>query len=97
MSQPWAASHAAWQEGTEQSTSTGFFPPKSCAGSRIGAWPVPPGTTLILIIVQLLSHVQVFETPWTAACQASLSFSISQSLLKLTSIELVMSSNHLII
>ena len=34
-------------------------------------------------------------TPWTAACQASLSFTISQSLLKLLSIELVMPSNHL--
>ena len=36
-------------------------------------------------------------TPWTAACQASLSFTISQKLLKLTSIELVMPSNHLIL
>ena len=38
-----------------------------------------------------------FVTPWTAACQASLSFTISQSLLKLTSIKSVMSSNHLIL
>ena len=38
------------------------------------------------VIVQLLSHVQLFATPWTAACQASLSFTISQSLLKLMSI-----------
>ena len=37
--------------------------------------------------VQLLSRVQLFETPWTAACQTSLSFTISQSLLKLMSIE----------
>ena len=37
--------------------------------------------------VQLLSHVRLFATPWTAACQASLSFNISQSLLKLMSIE----------
>ena len=35
-------------------------------------------------------------TPWTAACQASLSFTISQSLLRLTSIESVMASNHLV-
>ena len=41
-----------------------------------------------------LSHVQLFETPWTAARQASLSITISQSLLKLTSIESVMPSNH---
>ena len=46
--------------------------------------------------VQLLSHVQLFATPWTAACQASLSITNSPSLLKLMSIELVMPSNHLI-
>ena len=44
--------------------------------------------------VQLLSRVRLFVTPWIAACQASLSFTISQSLLKLMSIELVMPSNH---
>ena len=47
--------------------------------------------------VQLLSHFQLFATPWTAACQASLSITNSQSLLKLMSIKLVMSSNHLIL
>ena len=47
--------------------------------------------------VQLVSHVQFFATPWTAAHLASLSFAISQSLLKLMSIELVMPSNHLIL
>ena len=46
--------------------------------------------------VQLLSHVQFSATPWTAACQASLSITHSQSLLKLMSITLVMPSNHLI-
>ncbi|XP_061284453.1 uncharacterized protein LOC133254254 isoform X2 [Bos javanicus] len=46
--------------------------------------------------VQSLSRVQLFETPWTAARQASLSITNSQSLLKLMSIELVMPSNHLI-
>ena len=45
--------------------------------------------------VQLLSHVRLFATPWTAAHQASLSFPISRSLLKL--IESVMPSNHLIL
>ena len=45
----------------------------------------------------LLFSQSVFVTPWTAACQASLSFTISQSLLKLMSIELVMPSNHLIL
>ena len=47
--------------------------------------------------VQLLSHVWLFANPWTAACQASLSITNSQSLLKLMSIELVMPSNHLIL
>ena len=47
--------------------------------------------------VQLLSHAWLFATSWTAACQASLSFTVSQRLLKLMSIELVMPSNHLIL
>jgi len=45
----------------------------------------------------ILSPVQLFVIPWTAAHQASLSFTISQSLIKLLSIELVMPSNHLIL
>ena len=49
------------------------------------------------IVVPLLSRVQLFVTPWTAARQASLSFTISWSLLKLISIESVMQSNRLII
>ena len=51
----------------------------------------------VFVIVQLLSHVQLFATPWTAARQASLSFANSQSLLKLMSIGLMMPSNHLIL
>ena len=47
--------------------------------------------------VQLLSHVPLFATPWTAAHQASLSITISWILLKLMSIESVMPSNHLIL
>ena len=47
--------------------------------------------------VQLLNHIRLFVTPWTAAHQASLSITHSQSLLKLMSIELVMPSNHLIL
>ena len=47
--------------------------------------------------VQSLSHVWLFETPWTAARQASLSITNSRSLLKLMSIESVMPSNHLIL
>ena len=47
-------------------------------------------STHIVVVVQLLSCVQLFVTPWTTAHQASLSFTISQSLLKLMSIESVM-------
>ena len=48
-------------------------------------------------VVQSLSHVWLFATPCTAACQASLSFTVSWSLLKLLSIESVVPSNHLIL
>ena len=48
-------------------------------------------------VQQLLSHVQLFAPPWTAACQASPSLANCQSLLKLMSIKLVVLSNHLIL
>ena len=50
-----------------------------------------------IVAVQLLSHVRLSATPWTAAHQVSLSFTIFWSLLKLMPIELVMLSNHLIL
>ena len=50
-----------------------------------------------IVVVQLLSCAQLFATPWTVTCQASLSFTISLSLLKLMSIKSVMPSNHLIL
>ena len=50
-----------------------------------------------LLVIQLLSRDQIFVTPCTAACQASLSFTISQSLFRFMSTELVMLSNHLIL
>ena len=46
---------------------------------------------------QSLSHVRLFATPWSAACQASLSITNSRSSLRLTSIESVMPSSHLIL
>ena len=49
------------------------------------------------VVIQSLDHVQLFVTPCTATHQASLYFTISRSLLKLRSIELVMPSNHLIL
>ena len=64
----------------------------------IGRPGIEPGyTVLVIVVIQLLSRVQLFATPWNAACQASLSITNSWSLLKLMSIELVMPSNHLIL
>ena len=53
--------------------------------------------THVVFVVLLLSHVWLFAAPWTAARQVSLSFTISQSLLKLMSVESVMPSNSLIV
>ena len=64
------------------------------------SWPRSVGMeleSLPPIVVQLLSHVGLFASLWTAACQVSLSFTIYQSLLKPMSIELVMPPNHLIL
>ena len=55
-------------------------------------WDTPSG-----IVVQSLNCVQLLGTPWTAAYQVSLSFTISWNLLKLMSIELMLPSNHLIL
>ena len=49
----------------------------------------------IVVVVQSLNHVRLFVTTWTIAHQGSLSFTLSWNLLKLTSIESVMPSNHL--
>ena len=51
----------------------------------------------LIVVVQLLSQVQIFAAPLTAACQASVSFTVSWSLLKFMSIESEMPSNHLIL
>ena len=51
----------------------------------------------IFVVIQLFSHVWLFETPWTAAHQASLPFTVSQSLLKLIFIELLVLYNHIIL
>ena len=53
--------------------------------------------SLCVAVVQSLSYVLLFVTAWTAACQTSLSFTISWSLLKLMSVESMMPSNHLIL
>ena len=56
-----------------------------------------PGNIEYLLLLFTLSRVRLFATPCTTACQASLSFTASQSLLRLTSIESVIPSNHLIL
>ena len=55
------------------------------------------GVVVVVVVIQLLSRVQLFATPWTVAHQASLFFTISQSLLKLMSEESMMPSKHLIL
>ena len=60
-------------------------------------WYFKNSVDFFIVVVQSLSCVQLFVMPWTAACKASLPFTISQSLLKLTSTESVMPSNHLIL
>ena len=69
------------------------------APGQLGKWEASFGALRIFVvaIVQLLSCVWLFRTPRTAAHQASLSFPISHSFLKLMSLESVMPSNHLIL
>ena len=74
-----------WEDLLEEEMTTYF----SILTWRI-SWAEEPGSLS-------LSHIWLFMTQWTAACQASLSFSVSQSLLKLMSIESVMPSKHFIL
>ena len=90
---------------------TPLVPPVTSAGPyRAPRWSEPSGIAqrggclnvsseqnpqFSIVVVQLLSRVRLSATPWTAARQASLGFTISRSLLRLMSIELVMPSNHL--
>ena len=90
--------------------SLGFLPPIKCWTKEIWS-PISWGLTVHgsnrwwkkifflhrFTVVQSLSHVWLFATPWTAGCQASLFFTISWSLLKLMSVESMMPSNHLIL
>ena len=84
---PWMRASQEWRAPTPV-----FLPRKSHEKRRlVGYSPVQFSS------VQSLSHVQLFVTPWTAACQASLSITNSQSLPKPMSIESVMPSNQLIL
>ena len=64
-------------------------------GFRSLLWPLKFGKWVV--VVQSLSHFRLFATPWTAAHQSSLSFTNSQSALRLTSVELVLPSNQVIL
>ena len=82
-----------------------FWSGPECSDEQLwtfARWPLfgPPYSDTsvnIRVVIQLLSHVRLSVTPWTAARQARLSWTISQSLPKLKPIELVMLSNHLIL
>ena len=85
-------SECAWEQGivdcNNRNKKTFCTPPMHCS-----KWPYncPPGKA----VVQSLSCVRFFETPWTAVRQASLFFTVSQTFLKITSIVSVILSNHL--
>ena len=70
---------------------------QSMGSQRVGHNWVTNTFHILIAAIQLLSHVQLFATPWTAAHQAPLSFTVSQTLLRFVSIESVMPSNHLIL
>ena len=63
----------------------------------VTSFPCLIALSRISSVVERLSCVHLFDTPWTAACQASLSFTFSQGLLKLMSMKSVMSSNYIIL
>ena len=71
--------------------------PVDCSSPGSSVHGIFQARILVSQSVQLLSCVQLFVTPWTAACQAALSITNSRSLLQLMSIESVMPSNHLIL
>ena len=88
----------ACQKTTEAKKGKEGFSPRSFRGDMDLSTPwYQTSSFQNRVVVQLLSHIQFFATLRTAACQASLSFTISQSLLKLMSTEPVMPSNHLIL
>ena len=83
-------------EGHRDVSSLGDLVTKDSSGPKdlscCWCWNAPA-----IVLVQSLSHVWLFATPWTTAQQSSLSFTISQSLLKLMSIKSMTPSNHLIL
>ena len=74
-----------------------IFEKASPSSNQLENLPQPSPAIFIVVVVQSLSRVQFFATPWAAARQAFLSFTISRSLLKLMSIESMMPSNYLVL
>ena len=103
--------HAAWHGVAKNRNLSSLFThpwsgsPWECQLHKVTSQQISTYPSFLLYVfallqvssVQLLSHVWLFATLWTAACQAFLSFSNSRSSLKLMSIESVMPSNHLIL
>ena len=85
-----------WHLSTETPLNSGRPPHITGTNSPLFL-PLHLDNILLFVVVQSISHVWLFVTPWATAHQVSLPFTISQSLLKLTSIELVMPSNNLIL
>ena len=99
----WGYDHSCRAHQT-QSTFWSRHPRAQDQGARAarhppgGHWPMCGQDRMLgVVVVQLLSCVRLFETPWTAARQTSLFFTISRSLLKLISVEPQMPSNYLIL
>ena len=88
----WAA--ISFSRGSSQSRDQTYL---SCIVGGFFTTGLPGKPIIKTTVDQSLSHVQLFATPWTAARQAPLSITNSQSLFKLMSIESVMPSNHLIL
>ena len=93
----WAPHHQGYSIRVQLVTSQGISALWKRLNSEVSFNFKNPLISLLLDSVHSLSCVRLFATPWTAACQASLSITNSWSLLKLMSIESVMPSNHLIL
>ena len=89
--------HGSWAELISMASLTDSHKLYSADHDSQGGCEWISSLYIVVVVVQVLSRVQLFATPWTAVCQASLSFTISWSLLKLMSVESVMPSNNLIL
>ena len=93
---PWTWSSGHWECEDIKSQSSPLTDTESfLALLRMGRWHLRKLKGRVVVVVQSLSRVRLLRSPWPAACQAPLSYTISLSLIKLTSIVLVMLSNDL--